>query len=81
MEPLYNIIGIPPISYMLPKLMHTYSLRLQGLPLGAKVKTILKTDQCCYWPDYIIPPTNLCQASTGLSPSTYHPIDPCTAGI
>ena len=58
-EPLYNMTGIPPLSYMLPKLMHSYTLRLQGLPPGAKVKTVLETDQCCYWPDYIIPPTNL----------------------
>jgi len=41
-------MGIPPISYVLPKLMHSYALRLQGLPLGAKVKTILEMDQCRY---------------------------------
>ena len=81
MEPLHNMTGIPPISYVLPKLMHTYSLRLQGLPPGAKVKTVLETDQCHYWPDYITPHTNLCQASSGLSPSTYYPIDPCTTGF
>src|SRR6266851_819648 len=80
-EPLHNMTGIPPISYVLPKLMHAYSLRLQGLPLEAKVKTVLETDQCCYWPDYITPPTNLYQASSGLSPSTYCPLDPCTAGF
>jgi len=27
-EPLHNMTGIPPLSYILPKLMHTYSLRL-----------------------------------------------------
>jgi len=80
-EPLHNMTGIPPLSYMLPKLMHSYALRLQGLPLGVKVKTILEMDQCCYWPDYATPHTNLRQASTGLSPSTYHPLDPCTAGF
>src|SRR6266851_8784732 len=74
------MMGIPPISYMLPKLMHAYSLRLQGLPLGTKVKTVLETDQCRYWPDYVNPPTNLRRASSGLSPSTYCPLDPCTAG-
>ncbi len=73
--------GIPPLSYVLPKLIHAYTLRLQGLPPGAKVKTVLKTDQCHYWPEYITPPTNLCRASTGLSPSTYHLLDPCTAGL
>ncbi len=38
-------------------------------------------DQCCYWPDYITPPTNLRWASSGLGPSTYRPLNPCTAGI
>ncbi len=27
-EPLHNMTGIPPLSYMLPKLMHAYTLRL-----------------------------------------------------
>ena len=58
-EPLHNMTGIPPLSYVLPKLMHTYTLRLQGLPLGAKVKTVLEADQCHYWPDYITPLMNL----------------------
>src|SRR6266853_1639147 len=79
-DPLHNMMGIPPISYVLPKLMHAYSLRLQGLPPGVKVKTVLQTDQCHYWPDYATPPTNLRRASSGLGPSTYHPLDPCTAG-
>ncbi len=35
----------------------------------------LETDQCQYWPDYINPPTNLHQASSGLGPSTYHPLN------
>ncbi len=80
-EPLHNMTGIPPLSYILPKLMHAYTLRLQGLPPRAKVKTVLKMDQCCYWPDYITPPTNLRWASLGLGPSTYHPLDPCTARL
>ncbi len=55
-EPLHNMMGIPPISYMLPKLIHAYTLRLQGLPPRAKVKTVLEMDQCRYWPEYITPP-------------------------
>jgi hypothetical protein len=58
-KPLHNLLGIPPISYVLSKLMHAYSLRLQGLPPNAKVRTVLLTDQCHYWPEYINPPTNL----------------------
>jgi hypothetical protein len=58
-DPLHNLTRVPPISYVLPKLMHTYSNRLQGLPARAKVRTILSEDQCRYWPDYINPMTNL----------------------
>jgi hypothetical protein len=54
-----NLLGVPPISYVLPKLMHSYALRLQGLPPNAKVCTVLDIDQCRYWPTYINPPTNL----------------------
>jgi len=79
-EPLHNLLGIPPISYILPKLMHAYTLRLQRQPPTAKVHTVLVADQCCYWPDYINPPTNLSQASLGIGPSMYRPKALCTAG-
>ena len=58
-DPLHNLTGVPPISYVLPKLMHSYSNRLQGLPAKARVRTILSDDQCRYWPDYLTPMTNL----------------------
>jgi hypothetical protein len=58
-DPLHNLTGVPPISYVLPKLMHAYSNCLQGLPARAKVRTILSEDQCRYWPDYLTPTTNL----------------------
>jgi len=45
-EPLHNLTGIPPISYLLKKLMRSYSLRLKGLPPNAKVRTVLVLDQC-----------------------------------
>jgi hypothetical protein len=61
-DPLHNLTGVPPISYVLPKLMHAYSNHLQGLPARAKVRTILSEDQCCYWPDYLTPQTNLQRA-------------------
>jgi hypothetical protein len=59
LDPLHNLIHVPSIQYILEKLIHTYSNRLQGLPLNAKTRTILSEDQCQYWPDYIIPQTNL----------------------
>ena len=30
-EPIHNLTGIPPISHVLPKLMHAYTNRLKGL--------------------------------------------------
>src|SRR6267154_5259535 len=70
MEPLHNMMGIPPIPYLVNKLMHAYSNRLQGLPPNALVCTILTHDQCCYWPDHVHPTTNLSQALANLSPYT-----------
>jgi hypothetical protein len=58
-EPLHNLTRVPPIQYILDKLIDSYLHRLQGLPLNAKTQTILSDDQCQYWPDYIIPSTNL----------------------
>jgi hypothetical protein len=66
-KPLHNLTGVPPISYMLLKLMHSYSNQLQGLPVKAKVRTILSEDQCHYWPDYLTPATNLCNTFHALS--------------
>ena len=80
LNPLHNLLSVPPISYVLPKLMHSYTLRLQGLPPNAKVHMVLHTDQCHYWPTYIKPPTNLSWASLRISPDMYQPKDPCTAG-
>ncbi len=70
---------IPPITYLIGKLMHSYTLRLGRLPPHAKVRTVLTADQCCYWPNYINPPTNLSHTSTDVSPSTYTAPSLCTA--
>jgi hypothetical protein len=61
-DPLHNLTRVSLIFYMLPKLMHSYSNCLQGLPTRAKVWTILSEDQCRYWPDYLTPTTNLWRA-------------------
>jgi len=76
-ELLQNLTGIPPISYLMKKLMHAYSYRLRGVPPNAKVQIILLDDQCGYWPKYLEPPTNLSRASANLSPSTYRPLPLC----
>jgi hypothetical protein len=78
-KPLHNLVGIPPISYLLEKLMCSYSLRLTGLPPTAKVQTVLVSDQCQYWPHYLCPTMNLFHVLQDLGPSTYCIPDLCTA--
>ena len=80
-EPLVNLTRIPPLSFVLPKLTHTFTLRLQGLNPRTKVRTVLADDQCCYWPKHFTPPTNLRLASAGITESTYRVMDPCTDGL
>jgi hypothetical protein len=80
-EPLHNLTRVPPISYVLDKLILSYSQRLEGLPPQCKTRTIITADQCRYWPAYVQPPTNLARVSQNLGPPTYHPndLDLCTA--
>jgi hypothetical protein len=80
-NPLHNLLSVSPISYILLKLMHSYALRLQGLPPNAKVYMVLDTDQCHYWPIYVNPPTNLSWASFRISSSIYWLKDPYTARL
>jgi hypothetical protein len=58
-EPLHNLTCVPPIPYLMDKLMHSYTHRLWDLPSSTKVRTILTTNQCRYWPEHINPTTNL----------------------
>src|SRR5713101_2304875 len=51
------------------------------MPPNALICTVLTTDWCCYWPDYITLLTNLHHTSTKVGPSTYQPVDPCTARL
>ncbi len=78
-EPLHNLTRIPPITYLMGKLMHLYTLRLGHLLPITKVRMVLTADQCCYWPDYLQPPTNLTRASQNLGESTYWAPSLCTA--
>ena len=80
-KPLYNLTGIPPIAYLLPKLIHAYVLRLTRIDPHATVRSVLTHDRCHYWPNYITPCTNLSHISALISPSTYRPINLCTARI
>jgi len=73
-EPLHNLTGILPISYVLDKLKHSYSLKLQGTAPNAKTHTILYNDPCCYWPKFIRPHTNLSLSFLKLAESTYRPL-------
>ena len=80
LEPLHNLTGIPPIPYLLHKLLNAYTHRLWAMPPNALVHTVLKTNRCRVWPEYLNPHTNLYLASIPISATTYHPIGPCTAG-
>ncbi len=81
LEPLHNMIGVPPIAYLLTKLMHTYSLRLQSMPPDALICTVLTHDRCCYWPNFFSPNTNLTHVSIDVGSSTYRPTNLCTARL
>ena len=79
-EPLHNLTCIPPISYLMGKLMHSYAHRLRDLPSSAKVHTILMSNQCQYWPEYVNPITNLSQVSANLREAIHRECIPCTVG-
>ncbi len=78
-EPLHSLTQIPPITYLMGKLMHSYTLRLGCMPPHVKVRTVLTTDQCRYWPEYVTPPTNLSHTSLNAGPTTYVAPTLCTA--
>jgi hypothetical protein len=79
-EPLYNLTCIPPIPYLMDKLMHSYAHRLRELPHSFKVYTILFSNQCQYWPKYVNPITNLIQVSSNLGEAILRAPIPCTVG-
>jgi hypothetical protein len=79
-EPLHNLTGIPPICYLLDKILNAYTHRLQAMPPNTLVHTVLETDRCRIWPDYFIPPTNLHALSVNIGTPTYRPIGPYSAG-
>jgi len=79
-EPLHNLTRVPPIPYLIDKLMHSYAHRPQDLPSSAKVCMILTTNQCRYWPEYVNPITNLTRVSHGLGEATHRAPVPSTAG-
>ena len=79
-EPLHNLMGIPPIHYLLDKILNAYTHRLRAMPPNALVCMVLKTDRCHIWQDYFIPPTNLHTLSVNIGTPTYRPIGPYSAG-
>jgi len=79
-DPLYNMTTIPPVSYVLMRLMDSYTQCLGRLPPHTSVWAILTYDRCRYWPDYVTPHTNLSRMSSTLGAITYRDLGPCTAG-
>jgi hypothetical protein len=80
-EPLHNLTGVPPIPYLMTKLMESYTHRLQNMAPQAMVRRVLTEDQCCYWPGYVVPITNLARVSREVTTSTYCPLSPCHFGL
>jgi hypothetical protein len=80
-EPLHNLAGVPPIFYVLDKLKHSYSLKLQGTALNAKTQTILYHNQCHYWPEYVHPYTNLSLSFLKPVESMYWPLSLNNTGL
>jgi hypothetical protein len=80
-EPLHNLTGVPPIPYLMTKLMDSYTNRLRNMAPQAMVRRVLTEDRCRYWPDYIIPTTNLTHASQEVILSNYHPLGLCRFGL
>jgi hypothetical protein len=79
-DPLDNMTAIPPVSYVLTKLLDSYTQRLRRLPPHTSVWAILTYDRCHYWPNYVTPHTNLSRVSPTLGAITYRDLGPCTAG-
>jgi hypothetical protein len=80
-EPLNNLTGIPPIPYLLDKLLNAYTHRLRAMPPNTLVHTVLETDRCRIWPSYLNPHTNLHAISINVSTPTYWALGPCTEGL
>ena len=80
-EPLNNLTGIPPIPYLLDKLLTAYTHRLRAMPPNALVCTVLETDRCHIWPSYLSPRTNLHNISINVGTPTYRALGPCTVGL
>jgi len=80
-ELLHNLTSVLPISYVLNKLTHSYSLKLQGMVPNAKTRIILYHNLCQYWPEYIHSTTNLTWAFLKLAESMYWPLNPATTRL
>ena len=53
------MIGIAPISYLLPRVVHSYTIRLAATNPSHLFHTILHHDQCQYSADHFTPDTTL----------------------
>ena len=64
-----NMIGIAPIKYLLPRIIHSFRNRLIATNPNHILHSILTDDQCRYWRSD--PTTNLTSLLQGLDHSTY----------
>jgi hypothetical protein len=66
------MIGIAPIKYLLPRILHSFHDRMIATNPHHLLHTIQTDDQCAYW--HHTPPTNLTSLLHDLGPSTYNPL-------
>ena len=64
-----NMIGIAPIKYLLPRIIHSFRNRITATNPHHILRSILTDDQCHYWRSE--PSTNLSLLLQGIGPSTY----------
>ena len=69
-----NMIGIAPIKYLLPRIIHSFRNRMIATNPNHILHTILTDDPCRY--SRFSPPTNLSSLLQDLEPSTYSHVPP-----
>jgi hypothetical protein len=67
-----NMIGIAPIQYLLPRIIHSFRNRLIATNPSHLLHSILTADQCAYW--RLPQQTNLTSLLSDLGPLTYTPL-------
>ena len=68
-----NMIGIAPMKYLLPRVVHSYTNRLAATNPNHLFHTIQDSDQCKYSAPHFVPHTTLTSIHQSLHANTYVP--------